>query len=187
MRIKVTPEALGDLLRAHPRITSASLLRGAQVEAQRVVAKAKKESVVVDGHFRAAWGVEVRPDMVRVKNDAPYAGIIERGARPHAVSPEGVEAIRQWVIKKGLVKTLKGPGRGRQGPAQLAPITRKQALSGAFDAEIEEIVHAVVWKLKTKGQQGNFMLERLAKESVGRLQSEVERQLQIMLEKESHK
>jgi len=40
-----------------------------------------------------------------VVNDAPHAGIVELGARPHKVSKEGREAIKRWaMIKLGLAE-----------------------------------------------------------------------------------
>lgn len=35
-----------------------------------------------------------------VNNEAPHAGIVELGARPHAVSEEGRQAIKSWCMRK---------------------------------------------------------------------------------------
>lgn len=48
------------------------------------------------GGYRAGF----RRDGSTVINDAPHAGIIELGARPHPVSKEGVLAIAAWVRRK---------------------------------------------------------------------------------------
>lgn len=58
------------------------------------------------GMAKAAWKVHNGPINARsatpaawVENSAPYIGILENGARPHAVSAEGQEAIFQWVLR----------------------------------------------------------------------------------------
>lgn len=186
MKIKVDPRRLGDVLRAHQRLAPTAFLRGARVSAEKVVSKAKRQSPVNDGAFRAAWGVEVRADMVRVKNDAPYAGIIERGARPHSVSAEGVEAIRQWVIKKGLVRVTQPLKKGVQGPERMRPVKRSEA-EGEIGYLIDEVVWAIVNKIKHEGQKGTFILRKLAEQAGDDLRREVERQLQKLIEDEAVK
>lgn len=36
-------------------------------------------------------------DICELLNDAPHAGVVESGARPHKVSPEGWWSIYEWV------------------------------------------------------------------------------------------
>lgn len=38
-------------------------------------------------------------------NTAPYFGVLEAGARPHAVSEEGQRKIALWAMRKGYAKT----------------------------------------------------------------------------------
>lgn len=53
----------------------------------------------VKNQMRGAGGrfVKTQPKIAVLMNDAPHAGIVEMGARPHKVSPEGWWAIYEWV------------------------------------------------------------------------------------------
>ena len=91
-----------------------------------------------NGHLKAAWrDTASRPSKggavvaAQVMNDAPYAGIVELGARPHPVSREGRFAILEWVR--------------RHFPAE-------------EPSEQEEIRDAIVAKLRTKGQKPTYFV-----------------------------
>lgn len=56
------------------------------------------------GELRRSWRALRRPvgrrgdvEVAQLLNDAPHAGIVEGGARPHPVSAEGVARIQGWV------------------------------------------------------------------------------------------
>jgi hypothetical protein len=58
------------------------------------------------GMAKAAWKEHNGPMNSRpptpaawLENSAPYIGILEKGARPHPVSPEGRLAIYEWVLR----------------------------------------------------------------------------------------
>ena len=65
--------------------------------------------------------------------DAPHAGIIEGGARPHPVSPEGIDSIAQWARRK----------------------------LGLSEEEAHQAAIAIAWKLRHKGQEGTFIIRDL--------------------------
>jgi hypothetical protein len=54
------------------------------------------------GILRNAWKVVSTADGAELLNDAPYAGIMERGARPFKISKAGLEALTGWVKRKIL-------------------------------------------------------------------------------------
>lgn len=65
-----------------------------------------------------------------VVNDAPHAGIVELGARPHPVSKEGREAIKQWAMVK----------------------------LGLSAQEAESAAWAIANKIKLYGQEGRYVM-----------------------------
>lgn len=149
-----------------------------------------KTPVGVSGQLKGAWRVgRLRSgadgEVTRIINDAPYAGIIENGCRPHPVNRAGIEAIALWVRRKFgyMAAGSVGPGRGRQGPRM--NITRKrlgegvagpvhQQPSGAADREIMSIVWAIVQKLKTQGHPPTYFVKRSLPEIEAIMATEVE-------------
>jgi hypothetical protein len=101
--------ALKDLaktLERHDVRTKASVNRGLRSAARfgrtHLVSVTPKDR----GMAKAAWKEYDGPIDARgatpaawVENSSPYIGILENGARPHAVSKEGQEAIYQWVLR----------------------------------------------------------------------------------------
>lgn len=61
---------------------------------------------------------------------APHAGIVELGARPHAVSPEAREMIKEWAIRK----------------------------LGLDEAEAERASWGIAHKIATEGQKPTYVV-----------------------------
>lgn len=129
---------LGDVLREQRKRIGGAMAEGAHLAAERGITLLKGESPVDMGVFRAAWQARRFGPQVWSFNDSPVAGVIERGARPHPVSPEGVEAIRRWVQR-----VVVGRGGGKKA----------QRL-------VDEITNGIVQKLRARGQKGLFIVER---------------------------
>ena len=74
----------------------------------------ERERPVDQGAYLAAWRVEPTPEGADVYNDAPHAPVIEYGGRASIggggwqVGRRMIEALSEWVVRKGLV----GQGRG---------------------------------------------------------------------------
>lgn len=68
----------------------------------RLVARTDELGITDTGIFKNAWRVAtgIGNALAEVYNDAPYAGILELGARPHKVSAEAREAIKRWAMRK---------------------------------------------------------------------------------------
>lgn len=135
----------GKDLRQIQRDTKAAIKFGLRNAARGSVAILAARSPKDTGQLKAGW--KIRRD-TQVYNDAPHAGIIEEGARPHNVSYEGRRAILEWV--------------GRHFPQ-------------ADEAERERITEGIVWKLQHYGQKGTYFvknsipdLQRLAVDEVVR-------------------
>src|SRR5688572_14944618 len=101
--------------------------------AERIRTTLARDSVVDRGAYKAAWEVVKLLNGYETTNTAPYAGVIERGIRPGAkFGRAAVDAIKGWVIRKGLVGR-----KPRKGSARLA----------SYEAEAESIAWAIVKKL----------------------------------------
>lgn len=134
--VKVPPGKLGVLIKSRTSRNPAAIMKGLEAAANRGRGVLTEAMPVYKGHLKNAWDVlKPGPREVALYNDAPYAGIIERGARPHSVSPEGFAAIREWVRIK----------------------------IGGSDAEIDSITHAIVWKFRQVGRRGDFPVRKSMK------------------------
>lgn len=123
------PGLIRRINRAVYRGTVAGIRRGAFAGKRHLVPK----TPVDRGDLRRSWRVIRGATPTRggdaipaqLANDAPHAGIIEGGARPHSVSREGRDSLLRWVrahfpgesetgqrrIVWGIVKKLKREGQ----------------------------------------------------------------------------
>lgn len=139
---KVDPSQFAGAMKAHARAMPDVIRDGAVAGAMRGWAHMPKKTPHNLGNMAAAWrasktGSPTTP--AELVNAAPYAGIVEMGARPHAVNEEGLRALADWVQRK-------------------MGVDRKEA---------ERIAAAIAWKLRTRGQKPTFFfrneLDTLAK------------------------
>jgi hypothetical protein len=100
--IQMTEGQLGARLRSDADGLPAVVIRATFSAAQRGKALLVKNSPVDRGILRNAWKViKLSGDQgVELVNDQPYAGIMERGARPFKMSSEGVFYLKGWVMRK---------------------------------------------------------------------------------------
>lgn len=107
------------------------------------------------GQLKASLRVDRKvsgTELAEVKSDAPYAGIIERGARPHPVSRKAQEMLARWAMRKFGV-----PEKEAKGIAFL--IARKIAREGQkprwwFKSKLEDfekILHAEIQRTISEG------------------------------------
>ncbi len=111
--VKVSLNRLGATLLKHEGIRQEAMRRGVAAGADRGVGLLvrKSKSVNYMGQFMNSWHVPTRRDrnLVTVRNDAPHAGIIEAGARPHGVNGAGRIALLEWVLKVIAPQPVQGP------------------------------------------------------------------------------
>lgn len=93
------------------------------------------------GTYKAGF----RVDGTSVVNDAPHAGIVELGARPHNVSREGIEAIARWVRRKLRKMTIS---------KRTNRLTRVKY--GADEAL--RIAFAIARKISVEGQEPRYVM-----------------------------
>lgn len=100
--VKIDFDKLGHRIRSDasgsPRAIKQALFSGAQRGKGLLV----KHSPVDRGQLRNAWRVLKFRDGVSLSNDQPYAGIMERGARPFKIGLAGLQALIGWVKRKIL-------------------------------------------------------------------------------------
>ncbi len=133
MSIRIRADQVPALLLRIEREVRAAIGRGILAGAERgrrvLVARTPEDQ----GLMQKSWEVLPQPGGGAVlRNDAPYAGVVEAGARPHPVSREGVENIRGWVERK----------------------------LGLADREAESATWGIVNKLRRVGQKPTYFVRK---------------------------
>jgi hypothetical protein len=108
-------EELKAIFLADLAVLQLAALEAAQRAEARAVALTDEKNAVVDGHFKNSWKSAPLPNGAELRNDCPYAGIIEHGRRPGRPGPP-LEPIREWVHKK-LVMTGEIPAKEEESAA----------------------------------------------------------------------
>ena len=170
--IEQLPEALARGEQRFERALYRGLRRGAERGRAIIVPKTPTDL----GQLRASWKVKAADMVAELINDAPHAGIVELGARPHKVSPEGWQAIYEWVRRH---PELYGEKKARTKVSGTLSELAKLGPFRGIDPEITAITNAIVQKIRRRGQKPtNFVrnnLEALRKALI----KEVERQLEL--------
>ncbi len=137
-----------------------------KIAAERGRAVLVGKTPVYESEMKNAWKVASKGRDVAIVNQAPHAGIVERGARPHGVNAEGRKALREWVIKKGLVGKAAGPVgsatvAGKKMAANITAVGKRSAKPQAsFDQQVDAIVARIVNKLRVQGYKGTHFVEK---------------------------
>jgi hypothetical protein len=153
--IHMTPEQLERALREQAKAFPDVMRKGATAAARRGQSHMVGKTPTDQGQARNSWRVH-HGAVPKLENDAPHAGIIEMGARPHKVSAEGIENIAGWARR------------------QLG-LGEKAALSFA---------HALAKKIERVGQAPTYFVRNELKELAGLVPREVMRELRKLLESE---
>jgi hypothetical protein len=153
-----------------------AIARGARAGAERGRAFIAKKTPIDLGQLKVGWKVKASvpkiPEsgeltLTTLVNDAPHAGVVELGARPHAVNPAGWAAIYEWVRRHPelYVRAGRKNNAAWQGPNK--PRTRSpKREAGPMrpfhgpDPEIAAITNAIVWKIRHHGQKPTYFIRR---------------------------
>lgn len=177
IRIKAEdfPEAVRRRMKTIPDAIMRGMVSGANRGRTILVRRTPKDT----GNAKAGWQVVPKGRTVELRNDVPYVGVLEHGARPHPVSAEGVEAIAEWVRRKFMFTTtvFRGPGRGKSGPVQQKQSRRKKMHRD--DPMVEQITWGIVNKLKKYGQPPTYFV----KTSIPRLERALRREIRREIRK----
>lgn len=156
----IAPSEIGRVLLREEKRVKDCAWRGARAASLRakghLVDATDERGKVHHGHFKAGWDTEQTADGFSVTNDAPHAGIVEMGARPHPVSAEGREAIREWVRQK------------------IFGISQVEADENDV---VDAITYGIVEKLRKYGQEPTYIVRDALPEMTRYLREETERYL----------
>lgn len=153
-----------------------AIVKGVRSGAHRGQAFIVRKTPTDQGQLKNSWEVVTTisdgalGELCELINTAPHAGIVELGARPHPVSEEGFEAIRQWVFRHraefGMV-TASGRARSRK----------------AKDVEkmVERITWGIVMKIRKYGQDPTYFVRKNLGELRKIVQLEVEKAVSRVL------
>jgi len=177
--IQMTEGQLGARLRSDANGLPGVVLRATISAAQRGKALLVKQSPVDRGILRNAWKViKLSGDRgAELVNDQPYAGIMERGARPFKMSVEGVFYLKAWVMRKMKAGQIIPQGastkitwaRGwdkvsRKAQGQSLIKSKKLVMPKGFDLEdeAERIAWAIAKNFEKVGIKGRrFVMKNL--------------------------
>lgn len=158
--IRVAPGAVGKAIRQDAVGLKGAFRKGTLAAAHKARTRLVRDSPVDRGLLKNAWVVQRNAAdtiPVQVENSAPYAGVIERGARPGGLyGQKAIEAIAGWVKRK-LLKA--GPKRGRVKAGPMTPMQNAKAVDA--DAEAMRIARAIVERYRKHGRAGKFFVKKL--------------------------
>lgn len=182
MSITIEAKDAAAVIRAFDRKARETVKRAMMRGAERGRGILVRRTPTDTGHARAAWRVLssiIGQEIARITNDAPHIGIIEAGARPHAVSDVGILAIEAWVHRHGL-------GAAAREATHLRNVGER-ALGMAGDRKvptIEQAEHAIamgiVWKLRHEGQEPTYFIKHSLPDLRLAMKREVERALKLL-------
>jgi hypothetical protein len=167
-------------MRELPRVLTAqqdrmqkATLKGVLAGARAAVPMLRRKTPKDRGHAQAAWHWRRGPGspgpVAVVYNDNPIIGVLELGARPHAVSEEGRLAIFEWVlrhfrgIETGSTRTYKNllavSGRSMLGSSKEA---KKLVVAGSGDIRgtklAWDITRAICEKIRRFGSKPHYFV-----------------------------
>lgn len=149
-----------------PTVARDALRLAAKTEGMRVIQEvisATTPQPVDRGTYRRGWRARNVPGGVAVYNPTLYASVIEHGRRPGG-KPPPTKLIARWVLRKGLVKDVRGKAK-----------QRRAARAFAF---------AIARSIAKKGQKGQHILEHAVKRMRPLFQQAVNTALRTALDSE---
>lgn len=173
----IRPDQLAAALRGEAKGVLQSIRRGAKLAAHRgrahLIAETDRKGVTDRGQYKNSFRVlpGTGTTMATLINDAPYAGIIELGARPHPVSQEGLQAIAEWVKRKFNPQVFGPAQRVRNAKGRL--VYKKPS----NDDAAMDIARAIARKIAREGQKAKHVFADSIETLTRYLHEEVEAQI----------
>lgn len=131
--IRVQNRQMSTVIKSDARLNRTAMGNAIEKASERFIKYLRRVSPRgATDEYRNSWETEGKGLGLRVINSAPYAGIIERGARPHPVNQKGIEKLILWARAK---------------------ITNNQM-------EAEEIAHRIAWSIRQNGSRAFHVLEK---------------------------
>lgn len=160
MTVAVDAKLAAKLVRGLESRFAKAASRGIVRGAMRARAKIQRETPKDQGQTKASWRLE-RSALIATgdhvlatwTNDAPHAGILENGARPHNVNPEGWQAIYRWVERHRSLFSGGGAAKRRE---DFTPAPFRGP-----DPQIEAITNGIVRKIAREGQKPTYFVRNM--------------------------
>jgi hypothetical protein len=192
--ITMTEGQLGARLRADAAKSPKVVFRAMVSAAQRGKAFIVGKSPVDRGILRNAWKVVKLSTLneVDLVNDQPYAGVVERGARPFKVSSEGIWALKAWVMRKlqsgqmfptgahtkiTFAKGWNKAIRQAKGQSLITSTRRKRFTKPELEQQAESIAWAIAKTFEKVGIKGKRFVMQNLELLAGLMDAEVQRYL----------
>lgn len=187
-RISISLQDLPDDLQRRLAELPVSVRRGLQSGTMYGRTMLSKRSPTDQGQLRNSWKLidyaagargAGRHSMLQLVNEAPHAGIVERGARPHRVSKEGIEALAQWAWRNRSSFSL-AKVQGPIKPKKLGGKGGRRALQKQTDmAIVRGIAFAIAWKIRHHGQKPTFFV----RDSMPRIGSVTRKEVRLEIDR----
>ena len=180
--INIKPEEVAGMIRARTISVRRALVRGCDRAALRSQAVMAKRTPTDQGQLKGSWRVHLGAldtsgavvELAALINDAPHAGIVELGARPHKVSPEGWAAIYAWVVRhRHLFGFVTKSGRTKAHKPKIGQVFGKVDVV----PELAGITWGIVKRIEKEGQKPTFVVRDSLPVLEAILKAEVDKQI----------
>lgn len=177
--IRIEAKDLGARLISDANGSMKAISRAIFSAAQRGRAYMVSKSPVDRGILKVAWKVIQTANGAELVNDQPYAGVMEMGARPFKISPDGLNALIGWVMRKlavGEMQPRKLPAfHPRQSIKTRQPGRRSR--TAELTKEAESIAWAIAKTFEKVGIKGKRFVWLAMPKLAALMQEEVDRSL----------
>ncbi len=163
LTMQIRPDQVEGMIKARSDATRKALVRASNRAALRSQALMVRRTPVDQGQLKNSWRVVLGSlavttavqELAALVNDAPHAGIVELGARPHKVSAEGWAAIYLWVYRhRHLFGFVTKSGRTARARATRGNVRARIDVN----PELERITWGIVKRIEKEGQKPTFFV-----------------------------
>lgn len=181
LTIQLSPTKVAAMIKSRTAATRAAIVRGVHRGAHRGLVVMMKRTPVDQSQLKQSWRVnKAFPSSAAVMqlaalvNDAAHAGIVEGGARPHKVSPEGWAAIYQWVYRhRRFFGFVTKSGRTARARATVGDVRTRTDVN----PELAAVTWGIVKRIEREGQRPTWFVRESLPLLNKVLEAEVETQI----------
>lgn len=192
--VSIDIRRLPEALRRNEEALREAIARGVSAGLARGRAIMVKATPTDQGQLRASWHVRRRVEgaaglnrnaeatVAELHNDAPYAGIVELGARPHGLSPSGWAMLYEWVRRHPELWGATTITAGRKTSWR----PRATLVTGDYRGPnplITLITNAIAAKLRREGQKPTYFVRNNLYRVGDAVASEIRREVDLLVEK----
>lgn len=178
--LTIDAKAIGARIRADhkgaPKAVDRAIFSGLQRGKAYIVGK----TPVDRGILKNAWKViRLSTGGAELTNDQPYAGIMERGARPFKMSKEGVEALAGWVFRKILNGTIQVRKAGGKFSSLSGNKRHKHLVKANLEEEALRIAYMIAKHFEKVGMKGKRFVWKELPKMAELMEKEINRSLDV--------